>query len=81
MGIYTVSLTILAARFEGAALSRANALLGIIYGLGAFGGPVYVGAAMDRWDPHGMPISIGLAAFAFMTFCIIRLIVRPGGIK
>ena len=78
MGIYTVSLTILAARFEGAALSRANALLGIIYGLGAFGGPIYVGAAMDRWDPHGMPLAIGFAAFAFMTFSIVRLIVRPG---
>ena len=77
MGIYTVGLTLLADRFEGGDLSSANALLVMIYGLGAFIGPPLVGRAMDYWDPHGMAGAIAAFSGLFAAYALIRIALHP----
>jgi MFS family permease len=54
-GIYPVALAMAAERFEGAALVSANAAIIMAYGVGSLVGPALGGAAMDLWDPHGLP--------------------------
>jgi hypothetical protein len=34
------------------------------------------GAALDLWDPHGLPLAVGLALVAFLLFAATR---RNGG--
>jgi MFS family permease len=53
--IYPIALAMAGTRFSGAALVTVNAAIVIGYGLGALVGPVVGGAALDMWNPQGLP--------------------------
>ncbi|HKW55010.1 MAG TPA: MFS transporter [Stellaceae bacterium] len=58
--IYPIALTMAGERFRGAALVNVNAAIVIGYGLGALAGPVLGGAALDAWNPQGLPALLAL---------------------
>jgi len=58
--IYPIALTMAGERFRGAALVNVNAAIVIGYGLGALVGPVLGGAALDAWNPQGLPALLAL---------------------
>jgi MFS family permease len=68
--IYPIALTLAGERFRGAALVNVNAAIVIGYGLGALAGPVLGGAALDAWNPQGLPALLALlfAILAATTF-------------
>lgn len=67
VGLYTVGLTELGARFKGADLVGANAAFVMVFGLGAITGPPLSGMAMDLWDPHGLAASLALLCLVFIV--------------
>lgn len=58
VGMYTVGLAMLGARFKGADLAAANSAFVLMYSVGALVGPPVAGVAMDVWDPHGLAIAM-----------------------
>ena len=68
--IYPIALTIAGERFRGTELVNINAAIVIGYGLGALVGPVLGGAALDAWNPQGLPAVLALlfAVLAATTF-------------
>ena len=58
--IYPIALTMAGERFRGAELVSVNAAVVVAYGLGALIGPVLGGAAMDAWNPQGLPSLLAL---------------------
>lgn len=54
-GIYPVALGMAGARFQGGELVAINAAMIIAYGLGGLAGPTLGGAALDLWNPRGLP--------------------------
>jgi predicted MFS family arabinose efflux permease len=72
-GIYPVALGMAGERFRGAALVAANAALIMSYGIGALIGPVLGGAAMDLWNPQGLP---AVLALVFALFLAATLLIR-----
>jgi MFS family permease len=64
-GVYTVALAMVGQRFRGTDLATANAAIGIWWGIGSTVGPLLAGAAMDWYDPHGLPLVLVLAASMF----------------
>jgi len=58
--VYPIALAMAGARFSGAALVTVNAAIVIAYGLGALVGPVLGGAALDMWNPQGLPALLAL---------------------
>ncbi|MGQ4272967.1 MFS transporter [Terrihabitans sp. B22-R8] len=62
-GLYTVGLAHLGAQFRGGQLAGANAAFVMMYSMGMLVGPPMVGAGLDLWDPHGLPLTIA-ALFA-----------------
>lgn len=71
-GVYTTALVILGERFRGAALTTGNAAFGFLWGLGSLAGPAVAGAAMDLWDPHGLPATLGAVSILFVALALIR---------
>ena len=65
---YTLTLALLGQRFAARDLTVANAAFILAYNLGGAAGPVLGGAALDIWDPHGLPLAVGLALAAFLLF-------------
>jgi len=65
---YTLTLALLGQRFAARDLAVANAAFILAYDLGGAAGPVLGGAALDFWDPHGLPLAVGLALVAFLLF-------------
>jgi MFS family permease len=61
-GLYTLSLVMVGAHYQGPALVGANAGLAMLYGLGAIIGPPAGGAAMQAWQPYGFAALLGAAA-------------------
>lgn len=58
--IYALGLSHLGANFRGSDLAAANAAFSILYALGTLAGPGLGGIAMDLWNPHGLPLVLGL---------------------
>ncbi|HJS87864.1 MAG TPA: MFS transporter [Acetobacteraceae bacterium] len=54
-GIYPVALGMAGDRFKNGDLMAANAAMIMAYGLGSLAGPALGGAAMDVWNPQGLP--------------------------
>jgi MFS family permease len=71
-GLYTVALIELAARYRGASMVSATAAVMAAYGIGALGGPLLVGVAMDLVDPHGLSIALGAMATAYLGLAVRR---------
>lgn len=67
---YTLTLALLGQRFAARHLAVANAAFILAYDLGGAAGPVLGGAALDLWDPHGLPLAVGLALAAFLLFAV-----------
>lgn len=76
-GLYTVGLAHLGSRFRGAQLASANAAFIVCYSIGMLSGPPLMGAGMDIWYPHGLPITAAVL-FALYTLVAGWRILRPG---
>jgi MFS family permease len=59
-GLYAVGLAHLGSNFKGSELAAANAAYAILYALGSMVGPGLGGIGMDLWNPHGLPVALGL---------------------
>jgi MFS family permease len=58
MGLYTLGLTLLGARFRDADLSAATTLFQLMWNTGVVVGPFAVGIAMEQTGPAGLPWTI-----------------------
>ena len=67
MGIYTIMLTVVGSRFQGADLVGIYAAMGLTFGVGALVGPALAGVAMDL-SAYGLPLFVAAACFAFTVF-------------
>jgi MFS family permease len=67
VGIYTMMLTLIGSRFEGADLVGVYAVMSLAWGAGALIGPSLAGLGMD-FSPHGLPIVVALACLAYVLF-------------
>ena len=76
-GIYTASLTVVGERFRGPDLAAASAALVMMYSMGSLVGPPVAGAAMDVWDPHGLPLILTAAGALYVGFELWRARRRP----
>lgn len=72
-GLYTVGLAHLGASFRGPELAGANATFVTLYSIGILAGPPIMGAGLDVWDPHGLPVTIVLLFLVYVTVVARRL--------
>ena len=77
VGLYTLALTELGARYSGHRLAAANAAVVLGYGIGALAAPVPLGEAMDRVAPHGMLWLSGALALCYAALVTWRLVRAP----
>lgn len=70
VGIYTVAIALVGARFSGADLAGVYAILSVGWGVGALVGPALGGVAMSL-TPHGLPLMAALlcALFTLYAWC------------
>lgn len=71
VGVYTLMLTIVGSRFQGAELIGIYAAMGLMWGLGALLGPLAAGAAMEV-SRHGLAFFAAAICGAFGLFAMIR---------
>lgn len=69
VGIYTMMLTIVGSRFQGAELVGIYATMGLVWGAGALAGPVAAGLSMDI-ARHGLAGFGALACGLFFLFAV-----------
>lgn len=69
-GLYTVGLVHLGSRFSGTDLAAANAAFVMMYACGMTIGLPGLGAAMDAWNPHGLPMAIALFCAAYLLLAV-----------
>ncbi len=72
MGLYTLGLTLLGARFRDADLSAATTLFQLMWNTGVVVGPFAVGIAMDQTGPAGLPWTI----IGFYALVVAVVVVR-----
>jgi MFS family permease len=77
-GIFTVSLSIMGSRYQGAALVSASAAAGAVWGVGGLLGPLTGGIAMDAVGPHGL---MWVVAFGCALFLIVAIYRHPGALR
>ena len=71
-GLYTIGLTHLGARFEGANLVSANAAFVLMYSIGQLVGPASTGLALSTWGAEGLPLLFAGFLGAYVIICLIR---------
>lgn len=76
-GLYTVGLAHLGSRFRGHELASANAAFILCYSLGMLSGPPLLGAGMDIWRPHGLPVTVAIILGLYTVVAGWRIL-RPG---
>ena len=67
VGIYTVAIALVGARFSGADLAGVYAVLSVGWGAGALVGPALGGMAMSL-TPHGLPLMAALLCALFTLY-------------
>lgn len=70
VGIYTIMLAIVGSRFQGAMLVGIYATMGLVWGVGALGGPVLAGTAMELYR-HGLAYFAAVACLAFAASTLV----------
>ncbi|MDA0228682.1 MAG: MFS transporter [Proteobacteria bacterium] len=75
VGLYTVSLAILGARYTGGELAAAITLFAMILAIGSTIGPLIGGGAIDIWDPFGLNVLI-IGAFCLVLALALFLGIR-----
>ena len=75
VGLYTVSLAILGARYTGGELAAAITLFAMILAIGSTLGPLIGGAAIAVWDPYGLNVLI-IGAFCLVLALALFLGIR-----
>lgn len=73
VGLYTVALTEIGARYRGAALAVGNAAIVLGYGFGALVAPGLYGFAMDAVPPDGLLYAASALAFGYLALVLARL--------
>ncbi|MFQ5566529.1 MAG: MFS transporter [Paracoccaceae bacterium] len=73
VGLYSVALTELGARYRGARLAVANAAIILGYGVGALVSPVLFGFAMDVIPPDGLLLAAAALALAYLALMLARM--------
>jgi MFS family permease len=73
VGLYSVALTEIGARYRGAKLAVANAAIILGYGIGALISPVIFGMSMDAIPPDGLLIASAVLAFAYLILMLMRI--------
>ena len=73
VGLYSVALTEIGARYRGTELAVANAAFMLSYGIGALVSPVLFGAAMDAIPPNGLLLLAAAAALAYLALMVVRI--------
>ena len=76
VGLYTIALTELGARYQGARLADANAAIILGYGIGALVSPTLFGWAMDTVPPDGLMIAAAALALLYLALVAARM-ARP----
>ncbi|MGB0920902.1 MAG: MFS transporter [Alphaproteobacteria bacterium] len=76
-GLYTIGLSMVGDRYQGAELLRANAAYVLLYSLGTLVGPILLGVAMDIWDPQGFPAAIIAVCLGFTLLILSRSAQKP----
>jgi len=66
-GLYTLSQTLLGARFRGRDLAVANTAFVLLYQAGAMSGPAIGGIALERLGAPGLPLVMAVALAAFLV--------------
>jgi MFS family permease len=74
VGLYSIALTEMGARYKGSQLAVANAAVVLAYGFGALGAPLALGAAMDAIPPDGLLFGAAVAAAAYLALVALRAI-------
>ena len=74
VGLYSVALTEMGARYRGARLAVANAAIILGYGIGALVSPVLFGLAMDAIAPDGLLLAAAALALAYLALTLARMI-------
>lgn len=74
IGLYSVALTEMGARYRGARLAVANAAIILAYGIGALVSPVLFGWAMDAIPPDGLLLAAAAVALAYLALTLARMI-------
>jgi MFS family permease len=76
-GLYTVGLSHLGSRLQGADLAAANAAFIFCYAVGTVAGPQAIGAAMDISGQNGFAWAIAAFFSIYVVLSVVRLIFRP----
>ncbi|MFK8251265.1 MFS transporter [Ancylobacter terrae] len=71
VGIYTLMLAVVGSRFRGSELIGIYAAMGLMWGLGAFLGPIAAGLAMERWE-DGLAYFAAAVCAAFAAFVALK---------
>ena len=79
VGLYSVALTEMGARYRGGKLAVANAAIILGYGLGALVSPVLFGFAMDAIPPDGLLVAAAAVALAYLALMLARTIRARSG--
>jgi MFS family permease len=68
--LWAVSLILVGERYRGPDVAAANMARGVLYGLGAFAGPLVTGFAFELWMPHGVLAVIAIVALLFLPVAV-----------
>jgi MFS family permease len=68
VGLYTMGLVLIGAKFKGAQLVAANTAVMILYSAGGLLAPPVTGAAMDLIRPNGLVVALGLLCGAYAVY-------------
>ncbi|MEM7508765.1 MAG: MFS transporter [Pseudomonadota bacterium] len=73
VSLYTLALTELGARYQGAELAAGNAAVVLAYGFGAFMAPAAFGQAMDLIPPDGLLLLAAASGLAYTLLAVARI--------